>query len=167
MNAFKFNQLLSEYKTNKRAVKEMYEYYYPLIVRNINRQFRGAVDGRDIAQQFFLKLFGIKANHIRAPNAWVFTVAKNIAIETLRKEGKQSFISDLNPSSDKFYLPIEIAEELQCLNETEGKIMYYRYWEKYRLKEIAEMLHMEYSSVRYYHRTAKRKMRKEIDHEKN
>ena len=96
MNAFKFNQLLSEYKTNKRAVKEMYEYYYPLIVRNINRQFRGTIDGRDIAQQFFVKLFGIKANHIRAPNAWVLTVAKNIAIENLRKDGKQSFISDLN-----------------------------------------------------------------------
>ena len=132
MNAFKFNQLLSEYKTNKRAVKEMYEYYYPLIVRNINRQFRGTIDGRDIAQQFFVKLFGIKANHIRAPNAWVLTVAKNIAIENLRKDGKQSFISDLNSWYDAFYLPNEIAEELQGLNETEGKIMYYRYWEKYR-----------------------------------
>ena len=150
MNAFKFNQLLSEYKTNKRAVKEMYEYYYPLIVRNINRQFRGTIDGRDIAQQFFVKLFGIKANHIRAPNAWVLTVAKNIAIENLRKDGKQSFISDLNSWYDEFYLPNEIAEELQGLNETEGKIMYYRYWEKYRLKEIAEMLHMKYDSVRYY-----------------
>lgn len=126
MNAFKFNQLLSEYKTNKRAVKEMYEYYYPLIVRNINRQFRGTIDGRDIAQQFFVKLFGIKANHIRAPNAWVLTVAKNIAIENLRKDGKQSFISDLNSWYDEFYLPNEIAEELQGLNETEGKIMYYR-----------------------------------------
>lgn len=166
MNVIKFNRLLAEYKISKRAVKEMYEYYYPLIVRNINRQFRGAVDGRDIAQQFFVKLFGIKANHIRAPNAWVFTVAKNIAIENLRKDGKQSFISDLNPSCDEFYLPNEIAEELQGLNEKEGKIMYYRYWEKYRLKEIAEMLHMKYGSVRYYHRTAKRKMKKEIDHEK-
>lgn len=124
MNVIKFNRLLAEYKTNKRAVKEMYEYYYPLIVRNINRQFRGTVDGRDIAQQFFLKLFGIKANHIRAPNAWVLTVAKNIAIENLRKDGKQSFISDLNPWYDEFYLPNEIAEELQGLNETEGKIMY-------------------------------------------
>ena len=64
-------------------------------------------------------------------------------------------------------MPNEIAEELQGLNETEGKIMYYRYWEKYRLKEIAEMLHMKYDSVRYYHRTAKRKMKKEIDHEKD
>ena len=124
MNVIKFNRLLAEYKTNKRAVKEMYEYYYPLIVRNINRQFRGTVDGRDIAQQFFLKLFGIKANHIRAPNAWVLTVAKNIAIENLRKDGKQSFISDLNSWYDEFYLPNEIAEELQGLNETEGKIMY-------------------------------------------
>lgn len=66
----------------------------------------------------------LAANHIRAPNAWVLTVAKNIAIENLRKDGKQSFISDLNPWYDEFYLPNEIAEELQGLNETEGKIMY-------------------------------------------
>lgn len=51
-----------------KAIKELYEYFYPLIVQYIGRQFSDAVDGRDI--QFFVKLFGIKLYNNCVPNAW-------------------------------------------------------------------------------------------------
>lgn len=77
MNNIRFNWLLERYKHSHKAAEELYEIYYPLIVCYIKRQFRGKVDGRDVAQQFFLKLFELKAYNIRAPNAWVHTVAHN------------------------------------------------------------------------------------------
>ena len=86
MNPILFNYLLTRYQSSPKAVTRLYEYYYPLIVRYIDRQFRGKVDGKDIAQQFFIKLFEIKPKFVRAPTAWVYTVARNMALDKLRKD---------------------------------------------------------------------------------
>ena len=49
MNNIRFNWLLERYKHSHKAAEELYEIYYPLIVCYIKRQFRGKVDGRDVA----------------------------------------------------------------------------------------------------------------------
>lgn len=140
MNIIKFNLLLQQYKSNREAVTELYEFYYPVIVRYINRQFRGAVDGQDVAQQFFLKLFNVRAYNIRAPNAWVRTVAKNIALNILRKNGRQKEAERFIAMSEEVFMPDNISEKLNCLNDKEKEIVYLRYWERYKLKEISELL---------------------------
>ena len=139
-------------------------------MRYINRQFRGEVDGQDVAQQFFLKLFQMKSYKIRTPNAWVRTVTKNIAIDILRKNGKQYRVKELLVLPDYTGPPDNVADILKVLSESEQQIMYLRYWEKYNLKEIAELIKMKYSSVKYIHRAAKKKLRKayikELDYDK-
>ncbi len=125
MNVIRFNWLLNRYKYDREAVQELYECYYPWIVRYINWQFRGAMDGRDIAQQFFLKLFNCKTNPIRAPNAWVRTVARNLAIDVLRKSGNRQKAEEFAAMSERVDLPENVSEELTCLNETEKKIVHY------------------------------------------
>ena len=170
MEEKRFNRLLERYKYSHEAVKELYEYYYPIIVRYINRQFRGEVAGQDVAQQFFLKLFQMKSYKIRTPNAWVRTVTKNIAIDILRKNGKQYRVKELLVLPDYTGPPDNVADILKVLSESEQQIMYLRYWEKYNLKEIAELIKMKYSSVKYIHRAAKKKLRKayikELDYDK-
>ena len=160
MNSIRFNWLLERYKHSHKAAEELYEIYYPLIVCYIKRQFRGKVDGRDVAQQFFLKLFELKAYNIRAPNAWVHTVAHNIAIDILRKEGKEKAIETFELAEDP-YIPDDVSEILGCLNDSEKQVIYLHYWERYRLTEIAEMTKIKYDAVKYFHGTAKKKLRKE------
>ena len=123
MEEKRFNRLLERYKYSP-AVKELYEYYYPIIVRYINRQFRGEVDGQDVAQQFFLKLFQMKSYKIRTPNAWVRTVTKNIAIDILRKNGKQYRVKELLVLPDYTGPPDNVADILKVLSESEQQIMY-------------------------------------------
>ncbi len=124
MEEKRFNRLLERYKYSPEAVKELYEYYYPIIVRYINRQFRGEVDGQDVAQQFFLKLFQMKSYKIRTPNAWVRTVTKNIAIDILRKNGKQYRVKELLVLPDYTGPPDNVADILKVLSESEQQIMY-------------------------------------------
>lgn len=162
METIRFNWLLARYKYDREAVTELYEFYYPVIVRYINRQFRGAVDGRDIAQQFFLKLFTCKSNPIRAPNAWVRTVAKNIALDVLRKTGRQREAESFAALPEEVFLPDNISDELKCLNETEKKVIYLRYWERYKLKEISELLEIKYGCAKSIHAAAKMKIKKEF-----
>ena len=124
MEEKRFNRLLERYKYSHEAVKELYEYYYPIIVRYINRQFRGEVDGQDVAQQFFLKLFQMKSYKIRTPNAWVRTVTRNIAIDILRKNGKQYRVKELLVLPDYTGPPDNVADILKVLSESEQQIMY-------------------------------------------
>lgn len=162
MEEKRFNRLLERYKYSPEAVKELYEYYYPIIVRYINRQFRGEVDGQDVAQRFFLKLFQMKSYKIRTPNAWVRTVTKNIAIDILRKNGKQYRVKELLVLPDYTGPPDNVADILKVLSESEQQIMYLRYWEKYNLKEIAELIKMKLQLREVYSQSRKEEIKKSI-----
>ena len=159
MNPILFNNLLSRYRSSQKAVTKLYEYYYPLIVRYIDRQFRGKVDGKDIAQQFFIKLFEIKPKFVRAPTAWVYTVVRNMALDKMRKDKRLIYTEKENRETETIYLSDKVSLALSGLTDIEQKIIYLRYWERFRLKEIAELLNEKYDAVKYHHRIAKNKLK--------
>lgn len=137
----------------------LYEYYYPLIVRYINSQFRGKVDGKDLAQQFFIKLFEIKPKFVRAPTVWVYTVVRNMALDKMRKDKRLIYTEKENRETETIYLSDKVSLALSGLTDIEQKIIYLRYWERFRLKEIAELLNEKYDAVKYHHRIAKNKLK--------
>lgn len=159
VNPILFNNLLSRYRSSPKAVTKLYEYYYPLIVRYIDRQFRGKVDGKDIAQQFFIKLFEIKPKFVRAPTAWVYTVVRNMALDKMRKDKRLIYTEKENRETETIYLSDKVSLALSGLTDIEQKIIYLRYWERFRLKEIAELLNEKYDAVKYHHRIAKNKLK--------
>ena len=151
--------MLLRYRSSPRAVTKLYEYYYPLIVRYIDRQFRGKVDGKDIAQQFFIKLFEIKPKFVRAPTAWVYTVVKNMTLDKLRKDRRLIYTEKENVEIETVYLSDKVSLALSDLTDIEQKIIYLRYWERFRLKEISELLNEKYDVVKYHQRIAKYKIK--------
>ena len=159
MNPILFNYLLSRYKSSPKAVTRLYEYYYPLVVRYIDRQFRGKVNGKDVAQQFFVKLFEIRPKFIRAPTAWVYAVARNMALDKLRKEKRPIYPKPAALMNEGICLSDRALLMLSVLTEIEQEIIYLRYWERFRLKEIAEQLNEKYDAVKYHHRIAKDKLK--------
>ena len=60
------------------------------------------MDGKDIAQEFFLRLFEIKPKFIRAPTVWVYTVGRN-------KESIKKYIAN-QLQEDKLYEQISMKE---------------------------------------------------------
>ena len=159
MSPILFNSLLTRYRSSPKAVTKLYEYYYPLIVRYIDRQFRGKVDGKDIAQQFFIKLFEIKPKFVRGPTAWVYTVVRNMALDKLRKDRRLIYAKKENRETETICLSDKVSLALSGLTDIEQKIIYLRYWERFRLKEIAELLNEKYDAVKYHHRIAKNKLK--------
>ena len=53
----------------------------------------------------------------------------------------------------------KVSLALSGLTDIEQKIIYLRYWERFRLKEIAELLNEKYDAVKYHHRIAKNKLK--------
>lgn len=166
MDSLKFNRLLKRYPYSHKAVDELFDYYYPLIVMYIAREFRGKIDGEDVAQEFFFRLFKNKAYDIRAPDAWVRVVARNIALEMLRKETRQQEAEARAAPSDRAEVPEDHSDDiLKCLSPIERQVVHLCYWELYRLKEIAELLQMKYGLVKRIHKAAKIKLKRELDYE--
>lgn len=168
MDSRNFNRLLKRYPYSHKAVDELFDYYYPLIVMYIAREFRGKIDGEDVAQEFFFRLFKNKAYDIRAPDAWVRVVTKHIALEMLRKETRQQEAEARAAPPDKTEVPEDNTDDiLKCLSPIERQVVHLCYWELYRLKEIAELLQMKYGLVKRIHKAAKIKLKRELDHEKD
>jgi RNA polymerase sigma-70 factor (ECF subfamily) len=163
MNERKFNRLFKKYGHSRDAVNEIYTYYYPRIVIHINRRYRGKVDGRDIAHQTFIELFRvIVMERIRYPTGFIYTIANHIALEVLRKDKKRTAAEKAAAVPETENLQEVQTEVFEKLNPQEKEVIYLHYWEGYSFKEIAELLKLKYTAVKYLHKTAKAVLEKQI-----
>ena len=62
MESLEFNNLLKRLKYDKRALGKIYCEYYSRIIFHINRVFQATI-GEDVAQDFFITLQDIAAEH--------------------------------------------------------------------------------------------------------
>ncbi len=163
MKSAKFNFLLERYKYDHGAAKALYLYFYPLIVLNINCNFHNKVDGRDIAHQFFLWLFTYTPEEkIEYPTSWVYNKVYYLSLDVLRKERKRTTAELKAAIPENTFIPDYASDLLKSLNPQERQVIFLFYWQNYTFKEIALKLELKYAAVKYLHKTAKKKIKKEI-----
>ncbi|MDE7395981.1 MAG: RNA polymerase sigma factor [Clostridiales bacterium] len=153
MDEKEFNKLLKDLSIAKNFNK-LYSFYYPKIVSHIYFQFHNKNLGEDVAQDFFLKLLhkGVDS-YIERPTAWVYTVCDNLAKDTLTKNKKYALSLEdikLSKPDDTFETVLfgEYKDRIKTLDTETYDIIIMHYYEGYRLKEIAELLNINYSTVR-------------------
>lgn len=161
MNKSKFNEILNNYKTSRRAFDELYAYYFHRIVFHVAWRF-GKNIAEDVAQEFFIKLMRIELDEpIEHPATWVYTVADNIAKSYVKKfkqydELKGDEFYEIDDGSDGEMLKKAVSK----LDDIDSKIVYMYYWEGYSLKEIAPILGYPYETVKKRHLRAMKKLNK-------
>lgn len=161
MEAKEFNKLITEYKTDRKSFNKLYDYYYPKITFHIGIKFSKDI-AEDVAQEFFVKLFKTEINYyIESPNAWVYTVADNIAKSYIVKN--KPFVEFKGDECVEFVTDVydkeTVAAVFKNLDDTDKAIFGYHYFEGYSLKEIAPMLQMTYESVKKRHVRALKKLK--------
>ncbi len=162
MEVKEFNRLLTEYKTNRKSFNRLYDYYYPKIVFHVGLKFSKDI-AEDVAQEFFIKLFKIEISYvIESPNAWVYTVADNIAKTYIVKN--KPFVEFKGDECVEFVTDVYdkeiVANIFKELDDTDKAIFGYHYFEGYTLKEIADLLSLTYESVKKRHIRALKKLKK-------
>lgn len=163
---------------DKCGLQEIYEQYIGLIYAIVKDVLQNKENAEDVTSEFFIKLWD-KASVYRGGRGhrtWLTTVARNMAIDYLRKYRKEEaneLLEDLEPAflsgqdADKDS-PVEqealtnvsIAQALDKLQEKERQIMNMKILGDMTFQEIAEALQIPLGTVTWRYRNAVKKLRR-------
>jgi len=170
----------------KNALREIYEAYASYIYASIYRIVNHKEDAEDITGEFFLKLWSNSDKYVpgNGHKAFLATMARNMAIDYLRKHNRElpmgdfSFEQEEEEGQNK---PAEIArmeqaqgpaveneviedislkEALERLKPREREVIHYKIMGDMTFKEIAEVLQIPMGTVTWLYRQAIEKLRR-------
>ena len=158
---------------DRTALKTLYEgisgniYGYALSILK-NRD-----DAEDVLQETFLKIFTAAKGYTpqKKPTAWVFTIAKNIIRDKLRKRSETTEFSEALPQEPD-YSAIESTEQrmiikalFSILNDDEKQIVILHAAEGMKHREIARILDIPLATALSRYNRAVKKMEKYANQE--
>ena len=165
MHATEFNFLLKTIHTSVRSIEILYDYYFPKIVMHIGQKY-GKTLAEDVAQDFFNWLLDSEdLPKVTNPTSWVFLNCESIAKRKIQNDSRLIYKNiDLERSEENIILLQEemfgdLYSAIKELNDDEQKIIEMYYWEGYQLKEIAEILGIQYSTVKQKHKRLLKKLK--------
>lgn len=158
VDVFKFNLILKQCERDNKAFETLFDFYYPRIKLHVHKKFPDAC-ADDVAQEFFLQLMkshGFK--YVQNPTAWVFACCDNIAKRMLIGESATlPLLVSENYSVSEDLVETEILNDqakrvFDALgDDCTKKIFYLYYWEGYNLREIAQLLSLNISTIKQRH----------------
>lgn len=180
------NQLILNAQKGDAAAFEELVFRYDRHVLNIAKSFRNNDDdAKDIYQEVFLRVFrGLKNFQFKSEfSTWLFRIATNVCITyQSRKRQHDSIDKEMgNDEDDKTtfaeHLPGELRADdtavgsdlskhinnaLDTLPPQQRMAFTLKYYEEYKIKEIAEIMQCNEGTVKRYLFTATHKMRERL-----
>lgn len=159
-----------------RHLKAVFNFTYRLVGKS--------EEAEDITQETFLKMWRNLKKYHRSENfkTWLFTIARNTAIDWLRKKknitfsvfenenGENSFaetLTDTEPLADEIFAKAEekdfLNRELSKLSPTNRETLLLHYSEHFTFDEIGKILGQSLNTVKSRHRRALIELRKLLD----
>lgn len=153
MNNIKFNSMIRRLGSSEKAFNEIYAEFFPLLVRHLERKFKGqSIDADAIAQDTFLKLMNTKIkDYINNPVGWLYTVCDRLAYTALDRIPQTQELTEEAVADDTlnhYFGSEELIHRLGELDSQSAEILCLHYYEGYSLKEIAAKLNLNYNTVR-------------------
>jgi len=181
-------ELISKYLLGEEdAFKDIIQKYYKLIFRFLFNYLGGSFESADLTQEVFLKVWkNIKKYDKKYSfKTWIFTIARNTAIDFLRKKRELVFSDFENEDgtvifedviSDDELLPDEIffneentkklKKELEKLPLKYKEVILLKYQEEMNFEEISVVLKRPVETVKSQHRRALILLRKNSNYSK-
>lgn len=166
MDAYTFNLLLNKIHHDADALKALYSYYYSRIVLHLQNQFNKYI-AEEAAQQFFLQLTKNNKNYpyVKYPTSWVYACCENIAKRLTFKDDRDLPLVETLPDRN-IIAEEEVFGDLYDLISQQDilsqQILKLHFVDGYSLKEISEILNINYSNIRQKHSKTIRKMKKQL-----
>ncbi len=178
-------QLISEYLAgNRQALDILIGRYLTPVYGFVFHYVKSAPEAEDITQDVFVKVWKkIKQyNPDKAFKTWVFTIAKNTAIDYLRRrksvpmsafedeEGNNILtdkLADIQPLADEMLAKQDwvkwLGEKISQLSYIYREVLQLRYQSDFTLEEIAETLGESINTIKSRHRRALLALREIVD----
>lgn len=176
MENYSDKQLITDYlKGDEKALEVLIKRYLKPIYSFTFRFIGNSHEAEDITQEVFVKVWRNlkKFDSQKSFKTWIFSIAKNLSIDWLRKkkalpfsnfeneEGKNTFVEKFTDSTS---LPDKIFERAgiaQMLNTAIGQlslkyrmILFLRYNDHFSFREIAEVSGESINTIKSRHRRA-------------
>ncbi|PLX01224.1 MAG: RNA polymerase subunit sigma-70 [Marinilabiliales bacterium] len=161
-------------KNDKRAQKDLYDHYAPVLLGLAMRYVYDKAEAEDILQEAFLKIF-IKIKQYSGKGSfegWMKRIVINTAIGNFRKNNKHYHhhdIVDINETEIENYVIYDAdftKEELYSVIRSlpEGYRMVFNLYaiEGYKHKEIAEMLSVDITTSKSQFSRARKLIQKKL-----
>ncbi len=179
-----FQSAISEIaKGNKNGLRIIYENYVKLIYAVIYDTVGRKEEAEDITSEFFIKLVRIAPTFKKGSphKAWLVTIAKNMAIDNIRKNNRELLIMDSNspdgennddepvkqwadnrevPIEDKAVLAEDMRKAMQTLQPKEKEIIDLKLLGQFKFKEISSILNMPIGTVTWIYNQGIIKLRR-------
>ncbi len=183
-------QLIKQAQKGDQLAFEQLVYRYDRQVLNIAMSFRNSEDdAQDIYQEVFLRVFrGLKNFQFKSEfSTWLFRITTNVCISFKTRKERYSHQSldeqigndeddirtrsDLIESDSSVAKETELNENQQYINEALEKLpaqqklaFTMKYFDGYKIKEIAEMMQCTEGTVKRYLFNASGKMKEQLKH---
>ena len=170
--------LIQEARTNKLAFEKLYQRYINQVVRYLHSRLGNMGDAEDVAAQAFLAAYesfsSFKEDGVFS--AWLFTIARNKAVDHLRKNRKIADLdeADLADPEETPETKVESSQELDSISRLIGalpvrdqELLRLRYVADLSYAEMAALLHRRADAVKknVYRLLAKIKAQMEVGNE--
>lgn len=182
------NTLIQKARSGDMSAFEQLLYRYDRHVLNIAYSFRNSEDdAKDIYQEVFIRVYkGLKNFQFRSEfSTWLYRITTNVCISYKRKESRHELDSldaslyDEDESSVKLSDMIEgegaadelaigsdyskfIGRALETLPSQQKMAFTLKYYQGYKVKEIAEMMQCAEGTIKRYLFNAVNKMREQL-----
>lgn len=129
---------------NEGAFDKLFVYTYDNMKHIAKFYLKNKSNADDVLVEFY-KIILDKVNSFDSEENgynWMYTIAKNLALNDNQKNKKIGYISDgYYEIEDNSFQPLKtliVEETMAILNDKEKELLYRLYWEGYTIKEIAE-----------------------------
>lgn len=168
--------LISE-RQDKQAFQEVFLHFGPRLKSFMMRKGADAALAEELVQETMLTVWrkaSLYSNEKGTVTTWIFTIARNLRIDRLRRESSMHFtdIDDYDAPSDDpgsddqvtlMQQQQKVREALDDLPEEQRQIIYMSYIMGMPQSEIAERLDLPLGTVKSRMRLAYRKLRKGLE----
>ena len=177
-------ELLRKYKNEDReAFNVLVQRYASSVYAFLHRYLKSSDDAEDITQEAFLRAWinARKFNKLKSFKSWLFSIAKNAALDLLKKKKEIPFSNFTDESGDNVLeaslvdeepLPDELFERantgeilnnaLQRLSPEQREILSLHYDGDLTFKEIGEVVNESMNTVKTKHFRALSVLRKRL-----
>ena len=170
MNDQQFEQNIGRIcRNDKEGLREIYEDYCPLIYSVVREILGNREDSEDVTSDFFIRLWDIADTYRtgKGHRAWLITIARNLAIDYLRKRKRESLTAEIpdylqageSSCEERMCQKLGLEQALMTLKEEERQIVNLKIMGELTFREIASILKKPQGTVAWCYRTAIRKLK--------
>ena len=157
---------------DKSALRVIYEEYVGYIYSIVYQVIMNKQDAEDVTSEFFIKLWKLADNYRsgKGHRAWMATIARNMAIDLLRKNKREILTEDFTDSysenasqedvEGQVVTDVSLKEALDTLKPAEREIVNLKIMGELTFQEIADILKQPMGTVTWRYQSAVKKLRR-------